>query len=145
MLQLRHTGLYVADLEKMTAFYKNVFSMYVICEQIRQADDLIHDLFHDNTASLRISKLITEQGKINGMDDMLELLQIEGTVFSTGKGMIFNIGAMHLGFGVDDIEITVDRLQQAGGKLITKIHCMPNGKKCCFCLDPEGNGIELIQ
>lgn len=145
MLQLRHTGLYVENLEKMTAFYKNVFSMYEICVDVRQNDALIHDLFQDETASVRITKLITEQGKINGFGDMLELLQMEEKKNPSAHGLIYSAGSMHLGFGVDDINDVTDRLVKAGGQMITGIHTMPNGKKCCFCHDPEGNGIELIQ
>lgn len=145
MLQLRHTGLYVEKLEKMAAFYKNVFSMNEICVGVRQNDALIHDLFQDDTASVRITKLITAQGKVNGVGDMLELIQVVEKNFSSAHGLFYSIGSMHLGFGVDDIDDVAARLVKAGGQMITAIHTMPNGKKCCFCLDPEGNGIELIQ
>lgn len=145
MLHFRHTGLYVENLEKMTAFYKNVFSMKEICAGVRQNDALIHDLFKDDTASVRITKLITDQGKVNGKGDMLELLQVVDKKFFSYPSLFYSHGAMHLGFGVDDIDDVVDRLVKAGGQMITAIHTMPNDKKCCFCLDPEGNGIELIQ
>ncbi len=145
MLQLRHTGLYVKNLERMTAFYKNVFSMYEICNNVQQTDELICDLFGNDAASVRITKLITEQGKVNGMDDMLELLEAEGCTNPLEKRPIFQSGTMHIGFGVDNIDDVVDRLIKEGGQMVTKIHTMPNGRRCCFCLDPEGNGIELIQ
>lgn len=145
MLQFRHTGLYVENLEKMLEFYKNVFSMYEICVNVRQEDALISDLFNDDKALVTFSKLITEQGKVNGRGDMLELLHVEVGNYPAVKGPIFRTGTMHIGFGVDDIDDVTDRLVKAGGQMVTEIHTMPNGKKCCFCLDPEGNGIELIQ
>ena len=52
---------------------------------------------------------------------------------------------MHLAFGIYDMEITLEKLESLGGKVITEIHEMKNGNRCCFCLDPEGNGLELIE
>ena len=58
---------------------------------------------------------------------------------------IYSAGTMHLAFGIPDIEVAVRRIEQLGGKLLSKIYVMPNGRKCCFCSDPEGNGLELIE
>ena len=38
----------------------------------------------------------------------------------------------HVAFGVSDIETTVQRIQNYGGKKITDIYTIGN-KKCCFC------------
>ena len=36
MLNLRHTGIYVKDLVRMSAFYRDVFQMHTICENVEQ-------------------------------------------------------------------------------------------------------------
>ena len=44
MLQLRHVGMYVEDLAKETRFYMAVFDMRCVCQNIRQNDEMIHEL-----------------------------------------------------------------------------------------------------
>ncbi|WP_288312108.1 VOC family protein [uncultured Selenomonas sp.] len=144
MIQLRHTGLYVKDLERMEEFYRVVFKMHTICKNVEQSDDLIHDLLRCH-GTVRLSKLITEQGKQSGFDDMLELLQLSEPLKTEPQRKICDNGVMHLGFGVPDIEETVAAILAYGGQKFTEIHDMSNGRKCCFCRDPEGNWLEIIQ
>ena len=149
MIQLRHTGLYVRDLNKEADFYKNVFKMYSVCEKIEQSDPLVKDLFRNKDISIFVTKLITEQGEKSGIDDMLELLQVNSPKTYITEDILYNSiyhnGCMHLGFGVDNIKKTVDRLIKYGGEKYTDIHVFENGNKCCFCKDPEGNWVELIE
>lgn len=149
MIQLRHTGLYVKDLYRQTEFYKYVFHMHPICEMVEQQDDLVGDLLRQNNAALRITKLITDQGKMTGIGDMLELIQVpvefiedSGTILLQD---IYAQGRMHFGFGIDNINETVDKIIERGGTQFTAIHIMKNGNKCCFCKDPEQNWLELIE
>ena len=145
MLNLRHAGIYVKDLVRMAAFYRDVFQMHTICENVEQSDELIADLFQVKEAKVRLTKLITEQGKASGVGDMLELLQLlepEGKALAE-DGPISE--GMHVAFGVRAIEMVVDAIVARGGKRMTRIHLMGNGNKCCFCRDPEGNWLELIE
>lgn len=147
MIQLRHTGLYVKNLEKMEAFYQAAFSMHVLFHAQEQHDSLIEDLLRDSMASVRISKLLTEQGKVSGIDDMLELIEVTAPVTCILEGdrsQPYAAGSAHLGFGVDDMETTLTALYAAGGTRITEVHQMSNGKKCCFGQDIEGNYLEII-
>lgn len=148
MIQLRHTGLYVKNLETETKFYKEVFGMHSVCEHLKQADVLIDDLLRHAGASILATKLLTEQGRQSGVDDMLELLQVlipQSFVNQEVVPEIYRPGCMHLGFGVDDIDDVVSKIIKNGGTKYTDIHMMNNGNKCCFCQDPEGNWLELIQ
>ncbi|WP_196599951.1 VOC family protein [Pectinatus frisingensis] len=149
MIQLRHIGLYVENLDKETEFYKSVFHMYPICEKIKQADTLLIDLLKHVNASILVTKLITDQGKKNGMDDMLELIQVTAPtqcmVKNISKMNIYTPRCLHLGFGIDNIEETIDKILLRNGKQYTAIHLMENGNKCCFCKDPEENWLELIE
>lgn len=146
MIQLRHTGLYVKDIEREAEFYRQTFSMYTICEKAVQADALLADLFGQEQARVWITKLITAQGRANGYDDMLELVQVHdaAALTDTQERKIFLPGCMHLAFGVDDMAVTVERVQRYGGSLATGVHEMGNGNQCCFARDPEKNWIEII-
>ena len=144
MIQLKHAGIYVKDLQKEGDFYKSVFNMHVICENVKQEDELIKDVLQNQSSSVMLTKLITDQGKQSGVDDMIELVQVSFPVEEVSKRNLFNIGSTHIAFGVDDMDNTVKKILELGGKLVTKIHTMDNGNKCCFCSDPEGNYLELI-
>lgn len=150
MVQLRHTGLYVMELDVMEEFYKKVFGMHTICSHQIQEDLLIQDIICDSDAKVCITKLITDQGKVNGTDDMLELIQViepkQKSYGFTGN-QIWGQGCMHLAFGVNDIDETVRTIEKNGGEIYgfsKKIRKMSSGKRCVFCTDPEGNYIEII-
>ncbi|MDQ0205138.1 VOC family protein [Pectinatus haikarae] len=149
MAQLRHTGLYVENLDKETEFYKYVFHMYPICEKIEQEDALLIDLLRHVNVSILVTKLITDQGKKTGMGDMLELIQVTAPLQCMVKNNstmnIYTPGCLHLGFGIDNMEETIDKILLQHGKQYTVVHTMENGNKCCFCKDPEGNWLELIE
>ncbi len=53
-------------------------------------------------------------------------------------------GGVHIGFGIHNMEDVVNEIVKFGGKQITEIHLL-NNNKCCFCIDPEGNYLELIE
>lgn len=143
MIEFRHVGVYVSDLQKESDFYKEVFSMQVVVENSRQQDALIADLLQ-NKESLYITKLITDRGKITHNGDMLELITYQKNT-EDREDKIYTPGNMHIGFGVDDIELVVKKILAHGGKKITDIHVMSNGNKCCFLTDPEGIYLELIE
>lgn len=144
MIQLRHAGIYVNNLYRETEFYKKVFHMIPIVEYQEQKDELISDLLDEQDGSVKFSKLVTEQGKANGYGDMIELLQsMKNTNKVNYLSSIFD--NVHLAFGITDTEKTVNDIINMDGEQKTSIHEMSNGNKCCFCTDPEGNWLELIE
>ena len=147
MTNIRHTGIYVKNIEKETHFYKECFSMAAICENLSDSGELYEQLLGYEGAKVLITKLISEYGKETGQGDMIELIYVipsERTVTKSILREIADIGLSHIAIGVENIEETVCRIVTNGGKSITKI-LQIGSRKCCFCQDPEGNGIELIQ
>ena len=147
MVQLRHTGLYVADLDLMEEFYIKVFDMHVICSHEIQKDELVDDLLRTRDAEIMVSKLITDYGKQSGTDDMLELVKVitsSDCDMNTTVSLIYKSGTMHLAFGVDSVYKIAEKIVDNGGDWVTGIHLMSNGKTCGFFEDPENNYIELI-
>lgn len=148
MIEIRHTGIYVNDLCKETEFYKKVFSMHVICENVIQHDQLTNAILKNINSKIVITKLITNRGKICRHGDMIELIQVvENTENITNELIrpLYLVGCMHIALSVDDIEKTVNLVVANGGEIYTEILLMDNGNKCCFCLDPEKNYLELIE
>lgn len=153
MFQLRHVGIYVTDLHKETEFYSRVFGMHFICQDLVQEDDVIEQLLSAGNIfrrRIRITKLVTDYGKIIGNDDMIELIQIEKNsapelLKSVNNKQIWYSGCMHIAFGVDDLQLVLSKVEQYGGTRETEIKKSENGNRWCFCRDPEGNWIELIE
>ena len=113
MVQLRHAGIYVSDMNKMVKFYTDVFNMHKSCENVIQKDSLIEELL----------------GPAKNVEDKF----------------IYDQSVVHICFSVENIKYVVDQLKKSSGKQCTDIHEMSNGNKCCFCKDPEGNWLELIE
>lgn len=149
MVVMRHTGIYVRDIEKLEMFYRVVFRMIPICRMQPDEGEMLDDLL--NIAHVRIvtTKLITEYGKQNGQGDMLELVKIctdyHALPTLPANHPIAMIGMGHIAFGVDDIEQTIEGILRECGSQETKIYKRDNRNLCCFCRDPEGNWLELIE
>ena len=149
MIEIRHTGIYVNDIAGLEEFYKSIFDMKVICSMEPDSGRLFDELLETENAAVMTTKLITECGKIRGSGDMIELVKV------TGEGVnplslpdnrpIIMTGMAHVAMGVADIKSTVSKILTEGGKQKTSVITMKNGNMCCFCTDPEGNWIELIQ
>lgn len=148
MTNLRHVGIYVSDLNKMTSFYKSTFELHTICENVVQKDELIAELVGENDSAVKITKLITDRGKETGIGDMLELVEVLGQNEKQDSHGVFDkvckSGCAHICLGVNDIMKVLGRLESNDGTVQSNIKSFPNGNVCCFCTDPEGNWLELI-
>lgn len=101
---------------------------------------------HDS--EIRVTKLVTEYGEMIGNDDMLELLEV-GNEYQNPESIhnekIWYKGCMHLAFGVKSLDNVLEKVKQYGGQIYTSVQMSPSGNRWCFCRDPEGNWIELIE
>ena len=149
MIAIRHTGIYVNDIVGLEKFYMSVFDMTAICSQEPDRGSLFDELLEKENSSVMTTKLITPYGKQAGQGDMIELVKVTTesaeTLSLPENRPVSLTGMAHVAFGVDDIKETVSRILSGGGQQKTSIVQMKNGNRCCFCTDPEGNWIELIQ
>lgn len=139
MSQIRHAGIYVHDLEKMKSFYCHNFDMQV----------QIHDFETGNYINtiLNTSHLVIELYKLKSSAGMiLELLHIENAEKPDIDYNIYNTGCMHLAFTVPDVEQFYECFKKQGVNFLS-VPCISNNKKAkvCFCQDPEGNFLELVE
>jgi catechol 2,3-dioxygenase-like lactoylglutathione lyase family enzyme len=81
-------------------------------------------------------------------DFMLELLAYVDPVTPAQRPRLPNeLGFAHISFLVDDAHKTLDRVVQCGGSAHTRLtQSFTTGSETVilFCLDPEGNRIELV-
>lgn len=143
---IRHIGVYVHDLKLMSEFYVNVFNMHIICDDFVDSGDFIDTLYGKDNTKIHITKLITPQGKISGMGDMLELIYIDGNrAESQSNSRLTDIGRMHIAFETKNISETLENILRNKGKVLVEPFCRENGNWLAFCCDPENNYLELIQ
>ncbi len=139
MLKIRHTGIYVHNLENMKDFYCKNFGMKVIVHAFEEGNYIDTVLGLENTV-LELYKLIFEDGT------MLELIRREEEKQTELRGNVYDIGCMHLAITVNDIGQTVKILQKSDVTFLSKPTVSDDGNaKVCFCRDPEGNYLELVE
>ena len=145
MNSLRHVGIYVQDIDRLEKFYAEAFGMTVICSKAEDANELLDELLEQQNSKILTTKLITEYGRQAGTGDMVELVKVRGCQQEVLRHSVYQPGTAHLAFGVTDMESTLQRIRLLEGIQKTKVRQMENGNKLCFCTDPEGNWIELIE
>lgn len=139
---LRHFGIVVADLDRALDFYGGLLELKVI----RRMDE--HGPFVDGILGHQAVRVTTVKMGGNSGETLLELLKFhtpEVAGQSNGRGL-FSIGPTHLALTVGDIETLCERLRAAGVRFISVPRLSADGlAKVCFCFDPEGTPLELVQ
>ncbi len=139
MLKIRHTGIYVNNLENMKDFYCKNFGMNEAVHAFEKGNYIDTVLGLVNTR-LELYKLKFEDGT------MLELIHREEEKPTEIRGNIYDVGCMHLAITVDNVEQTVKILQKSGVTFLSRPMVSDSGNaKVCFCRDPEGNYLELVE
>ncbi len=139
MLRLRHTGIYVHNLERMKSFYCETFGMQVAVHTVEKGE-YIDTVLGLRNIELELYKLQFHDGS------MIELIHHKGDVSSRSQGHVYDAGCCHIAITVDAIETLADQLLQAGIVLISRPALSADGSaKVCFCQDPEGNFLELVE
>lgn len=140
MLCIRHTGIYVKDLTRMKEFYCNTFGMEIAHEGIEDGE-YIEKLLGKKKLSIEVCKLKNSDGT------MIELIKSNrDNIKEAHSESVINVGCMHIAFTVNNLEQLYKKLKYNGESFISEPLLSPDGKvHVCFCKDPEGNYLELVQ
>ncbi|MEG1876545.1 MAG: VOC family protein [Lachnospiraceae bacterium] len=140
MIAIRHTGIYVSDLELMKEFYSAVLGMKEKIHEI-ESSDYIATILGLNNAKIELYKLEADNGT---MIELLKVCDMESKI--KDETSVWEQGSYHIAVSVLNIDHEYSRLKKMGIKFISKPLVSPNGyAKVCFCKDPEGNFIELVE
>ena len=140
MLLIRHTGIYVRDLERMKDFYCRHFDMEIAVHDTEGGDY--------SATILGVPGISVELYKLSRRDGtMIELLKPNlPKAKEAYADSVICYGCLHIAFTVENLEQTYQEMQSEGIRFISKPTVSPNGNACvCFCRDPEGNYLELVQ
>ena len=141
-IALRHFGIVVADLERALEFYGGLLELKVI----RRMDE--HGAFIDRILGQNDIRVTTVKLGGSSGETLLELLQFHSPAVTgqNNRRGLFSIGPTHLALTVSDLDALCERLRAAGTPFICEPQLSADGAaKVCFCADPEGNPIELVQ
>ncbi len=140
MRLIRHTGIYVRDLELMKSFYCRYFDMEVA---VHNTEGGIY-----SETILGVPSISVELYKLRRKDGtMIELLRpaIEQTV-EAYTDSVTCFGCLHIAFTVNDLDQIYKDMTAEGIRFISQPTVSPDKKAyVCFCRDPEGNYLELVQ
>jgi len=138
---VRHTGIVVEDLEKMSDFYI-ALGFTNFSKAVEEGE------FIDKVTGLIKTKL--EWIKLKSPDGyLLELLKYHShpdSNYIATNANAYDMGCSHLAYTVDNIEIARQKIIDAGGSVGDSPALSSNGKfKVAYCHDPEGVIIEIVE
>ena len=141
MENIRHIGVYVDDLEGMKQFYCNNFAFAV------KVHDIEKSLYIDRVLGLQNSSVELYKLELSG-GGMLELLKYtqDKNVLKDCRETVWKKGNAHIAITVDDVVRLYEKLCRQSIRFISEPVMSSDGKaKVCFCQDPEGNYLELVE
>lgn len=141
VLQFSHTGICVSDLERSTAFYRDVLGF----------KEHHHLHFEDEGTSklLRIENVSFEVVYLERDGTVIELLDFRERIETRDARPrdINKLGLTHISFNVNDIESLLGAIEAAGGRVLqeTRLGVPGSPVVALFVADPDGTLIELIE
>ncbi len=138
---VNHTGLVVADLDKMVEFYTQQLGLKVLLSLDSNAPPE-----GDHTGIPGARRKLVFLGLPN--DHRIELVYYIDPPAEPGYLDKHQLGAIHLCFDVADLRATYDKLSTQGVRFVTEPQFHEIGGKTLgivYAQDPEGNWIEFIE
>lgn len=136
---LRHVGIFVNNLEEMSEFYIKCFGFSVHTSGI-EGGDYLEKFLGIEGIELKNYKLIDEHGMI------LELLQAQSDYGDLHSDKVAKLGCIHVAITVSNLDSMYDKVKDFGCSPLSEPLISPDHKaKVCFCRDPEGNYLELVE
>jgi len=140
ILNIRHTGLVVRDLQKSIKFYETLGLKIWRCE--KESGTYIDMVTGISGVRIEWAKMKCPCGS------MVELLQYHShpDLEPISNTPANRLGCSHLAFTVDDIEKVCLQIIQLGGSLVNPPTLAPSGEvKVAYCYDPDGILIEVVE
>lgn len=144
MIRYAHTNLIAKDVDRMIAFYREVFD----CRSIKETRDLSGD-WVDRLTGIPGAHLFGEHLALPGYEKDGPTLEIFGYdhVISHTAGAVNASGFAHIAFAVDSVKEKLRELLAHGGgqigELVETRYADGRTITVVYATDPEGNIIEL--
>lgn len=138
-----HVAVTVTDTERSLEFYVGKLGLRQVEQHQLEGDkvDMANGLVNARAQSTRLQAPESPEVLI----DLLEYFQPEGETHVTPMG---SVGACHFAIIVDDLPGAVEELTAKGVPFISgpvNFKLTEGSVSVCFCMDPDGNFIELME
>lgn len=145
MLTTHHFCFTVSNLERSLAFYQATLGMEVIAVMPNRCEDDMSRLVSLPNARLKIAFL-----KLPHPGDLqLELMEYVSPPGQRVDLRVYNVGAVHMCFMVNDIDAACAVLRQRGVQFnsdpVDITGGVNKGRRAVYFQDPDGIGLELVQ
>ena len=139
VLNIRHTGIVVDDLDESLSFYRDKLGFTIVKEMVERGD------FIDQILGFKQVELTTVKMVLNN-NQMIELLDFSNYNKSDYSRELNDLGPTHVAFTVNDIDVVYKQLLSGNVDFISPPIESPDGyAKVAFCKAPEGTYIELVE
>ena len=140
ILNLRHTGIVVGDLEAALHFYGELLG-FKVTKRMDESGAYIDNMLGLQGVRVTTVKMVAPDG------NLIEILYYQSHPRKArDQREICEIGVSHVALTVDDLELEYRRLSDAGVQFYAPPQLSPDDyAKVTFCRDPDGNPVELVQ
>jgi len=139
MINIRHVGIVVSDIDKSLYFYKDLLG-FEIKKNNTESGEYIDTFLGLNDVIVQTVKISLSTG------DMIELLHYKTNKEEAKAIKINQIGCTHIAVTVDNLDETYKRLKEEGVSFINPPFVSSSGfAKVAFCKDPDGFFIEMVE
>lgn len=139
VINTRHTGIVVRNIEQAIKFYEGLGM--VVVSRMTETGPYVDQL-------VGITGTVLEWAKLRLTDlSLVELLQYHSHPLVVGDLQEANrLGCSHIAFTVTNIEEAIRYVNTNGGSIKNNYQYSPDRKvKVVYCYDPEGNILEIVQ
>jgi len=139
MINLRHVGLIVKDIDNSYKLYRDILGFIPKVDQIEKGE------FYEHLTGLvsgvaRTSKCYSEDGTC------IEFIEYQSQSSDDRHKNLTSDGFNHIALNVDDLNSLYEKLIGIGLEFINEPKLNPEKTaKVAFCKDFEGNLLELVQ
>jgi catechol 2,3-dioxygenase-like lactoylglutathione lyase family enzyme len=134
--QAHHVGLTVSDLDRMVAFYRDVFGLEVL-SRFSVGGEAFSTGVDVDGATGRFAHL-------DAGDVRVELVEYDPEGKTRPEPRLNQPGATHLGLSVDDLD-AFDTDLSADVETLSDPQTTESGTRILFVRDPEGNLVEVLE
>ena len=139
MINLRHVGLIVDDIDKSIKLYSDVLGFKPKVDQLEKGDFFEH-LTGLEGGIARTTKCYSQDGTC------IELIEYKSQKANKRKKDLTYEGFNHVALNIDDLDKIYLKLISLGIEFINEPRINPDKTaKVAFCKDFEGNLLELVQ
>lgn len=144
-LEVNHIGITVGSISEGVRWYVDVLGAQALCEPLLGSTSTPgaarrREIFGERWREMRVAHLVTFNG--TGLE-LFEFVEPRGQA-PADSFTYWQYGYHHLGLRVNDVEATSERIAANGGHRRSAVHDIGHGSRICYCADPWGNVIELV-